>query len=564
MSGTNSSKVEHQELETDVLILGGGLAGCFAAIKAREAGARVVLFDKAAIRRSGNAGHGMDHLPAIAYPGLTIDPEELGRRAMAGMEGLVDPRISYVIAEEGIHRALDLSEYGVQVFHKENQFLFVPSRYELGQRKDVKWSMIFFGGGDMKIKLAGRVRKLGVKVVERTVASSLLTHEGRVVGATGVNIRTGEFVVCKAKSVVLSTGSVHRLYWQQEGLMANYYCPTNCGDGHAIAYRAGVRLTGMEFVQAQTHTKDYPAGPRPHGFFAVMVNDKGENIQRKWESLGNMLGAHNMAAFEEYDAGRVPYWSTDKIPAAARDMWAIGMANENPISLKFLRPRGGTQIKEPLEARTRIFGLYRSMSGPIVDEQMQTSLRGLFGGGDTINSSGLGGCTNAFVTGARAGHFAAEYAAKSDAPILDAEQIRAEKARVFAFYGRERGVKPLELEETVRRIVNDYVGIRKSGPRMERGLQVLQQVMDYFQPQLSVMNPHELMRYLELENIALMAQVLFKTSLFREETRWIPAHWRMDFPQQDDANWSKAVIIQKSDDRVAVTAESPEHWMRRD
>ena len=560
----NGSSIEHQEMETDVLVIGGGLAGCFAAIKAREAGANVVLFDKSVIKHSGNAAFGLDHFPGVAYPGLTIDPEELGRRAMIGMDGLVDPELSYIVAEEGIHRVLDLNEYGVRVFHKGNKFLFVPGRYELGQTKEVKWSMIFVPAGDMKSKLAGRVHKLGVQVVERTVGSSLLTHEGRVVGATGVNVRTGDFVICKAKAVVLCTGSVNRLYWQPEGLMANYYCPTNCGDGHAIAYRAGVRLAGMEFVQVQTHTKDYPAGPRPHGFFSVVVNEKGENIQRKWEPLNNVLAAHTMAAYEEYDAGRVPYWDTDKMMPEARDMWALGMANEHPISLKYLKAKGGTQIKEPLEARTRVFGLYRSVSGPIVDSCMQTTLRGLFGAGDTINTSGLGGSTNAFVTGARAGHFAAEYALRTDQPVIEQEQLKEEKARVYALCGRPRGIKPIQLEETVRRIVYDYVGIRKSGNRMRRGLEVLQEVTETFTPQLSITNPHELARYMELQNITLLAEALFQASLFREETRMIPAHWRIDFPEQDDEKWKKAVITQKVGDRMVLTAEHPRVWMRRD
>ncbi|HBY95904.1 MAG: FAD-binding protein [Ardenticatenaceae bacterium] len=561
MPAHNGFDGDHIEIETDVVIIGGGLAGCFAAIKARNAGADVVLFDKAAIKRSGNASYGDDHVPIIAFPGLTIDPEELAERALKGMDGLVDPQLSYILAEEGIHRALDLNEYGVPVFYEGNKFLFVPSRYELGLDKGAKWSMIFLkGGGEMKECLAHQVRLRGVKVIEHTIGNSVLTHENRVVGATGVNIRTGEFIVCKAKAVVLCTGSANRLYWSPEGLMANYYCPTNCGDGHAIAYRAGARLTGMEFIQAQTHTTDHPAGPRPHGFFTVLVNAEGENIQRKWEHLTNQLDAITMAAYDEYGAGRVPYWNTDTMSPHARDMWAYGLANEHPIGLKYTDPK---RVTKRQEARTRIFGLYRSVSGPIVDAHMHTSLRGLFGAGDTINSSRMGGNTNAFVTGARAGHFAAVYARTADKPVIDQEQVKAEKARVYAYDGRERGIKPIELEETVRRIIYHYVGIRKSEPQLRRGLEVLHDVTETFGPQVAVTNPHELMRYLELQNIIQVAEILFEASLFREESRIIPSHWRIDFPNQDDENWKLAVIAQQADDRLLLTAEHPDRWMRR-
>lgn len=550
-------------VETDVLVIGGGLAGCFAAIKARENGAKVTVFDKAAIRRSGNATHGMDHLPIIASPGLTISPEELAERAMEGMMGLTDPGLSYILAEEGIKRALDLHDYGVEVLQPDGTLLFVPGRYELGKGKEAKWSMIFLRGGDMKMKLASQVRRRGCRVIERTVGTKLLTNNGRVVGATGVNVRTGEFLICKAKAIVLCTGSAHRLYWQPEGLMANYYCPTNCGDGHALAYRAGVRLTGMEFIQVQTHTKDYPAGPRPHGFYAIMANERGENIQKKYEHVGNILAAHALAALEEEEAGRIAYWNTDEMSKEARDMWALGMANEHAIALKFTRERGMHLTKERLEARIRVFGLYRSISGPIVDEHMQTSLHGLFGGGDNINSSGMGGCTNAFVTGARAGHFAAKYAQETEEPLIRPEQVEEEKARVYACYGRENGIKPLQLEDAVRRIVHRYVGIKKSGPKLQRGLELLQDVRDAFMPQVVASTPHELLRYLELQNIMDVAEILFRTSLVREESRMFPAHWRLDFPEEDDTHWQKAIVVQKAGQGMELNAESPDQWMRR-
>jgi thioredoxin reductase len=87
----NGSSVEHQEMETDVLVIGGGLAGCFAAIKAREAGANVLLFDKSVLKRSGNTAFGLDHFPGVAYPGLTIDPSERSSAAACSVRRVTGP-----------------------------------------------------------------------------------------------------------------------------------------------------------------------------------------------------------------------------------------------------------------------------------------------------------------------------------------------------------------------------------------------------------------------------------------------------------------------------------------
>lgn len=554
----------HEVIETDVLIIGGGLAGSMAAIKARETGAEVVIFEKAAIRRSGNAGKGMDHLPIAVHPQLTTTPDELAERSLVGMEGLVNPALSHVLAGEGYDRILDLRDYGVEIGQRDGTLNFVPGALELGKKHaEAKWTMTFFRGADLKIKLAREVRKRGAKVVERTVGTRLLTDTERVIGATGINVRTGRFVVCLAKSTVLATGGAHRLYPSPEGGFTNYYCPTNCGDGHALAYQAGARLTGMEFIQTQTHTVDLPPGPRPHGFFVVLVNDSGEDLLRKLDMKGNLLRAHAKAIRAEEEQGRQAYWNTDEMPEKALEFWRLGMANENPICLKYLREEGlDFQVKRR-PAKLRVFGLLRSISGPIVSEAFRTSLEGLYSGGDMANSSAIGGATGAFVTGGRAGSSAGNYAIGIETGRLDEQQIDREKARINALFQNEGTLSPREVEEKVKALVAEHAGIEREEQKLKQGLDRLKEMEKDLIPQLAVGTPHDLLRTIELQHILTVAQIHMEASLARTETRLSPYFYRLDHPEQDDAQWKKALIIQQEDGMMKAFPANPSTWMER-
>jgi len=555
-------RIPHETIETDVLVVGGGLAGSMAAIKAREAGADVVLFEKAALRRSGNAGKGMDHLPIVAHPQLTTTPDELAGRSLIGVEGLVDPALSYLVAREGYNRVLDLQDYGLEIAQKDGTLNFVPGRLELGhEHTEAKWSMIFFRGADLKLKLAREVRRRGITVLDRTVGSGLLTDNERVIGATGVNVRDGRFVVCSAKCTVLTTGGAHRLYPSPEGGLTNYYIPTNCGDGHAMAYRAGARLTGMEFIQVQTHTVDLPPGPRPHGFFVIMVSETGEDLLKKLGMKGDLLRAHGLAARNEEKEGRLAYWNTDQMSEEAIGFWRLGMANEDPICLKFLKEEGLDFGRKRRQAKYRVYGLLRSMSGPIVNEECRTSLEGLYAAGDLVNSSTMGGATGALATGGQAGKMAGGHALQVGRGRLDEGQVRREKDRIYAPMNNEEGLPPLVVEEKVKALLAEHVGIEREEAKLKQAWDLLTEAETELMPQLSAMSPHDLLRAVEVQNIVAVAQAHVQASLARTETRYSPFFIRVDYPEQDDSRWQKAVIVQQHGGKMKVFSALPSGWM---
>jgi len=250
------------EVSGDVLILGGGLAGCHAAINAARKGAKVIVVDKGAVIRSGSGGAGIDHWhDACTNPCCKISPEEMIESGAA--QGLMGGTYSsghtaYITCKESYDALLDVEKAGVQFRDVDDEFAGAPFRDEetkimFAYDYENKHTVRVRGGANMKPALYNELKRLGVAIYDRVMATSLLTEGGkpgsRVVGATGVNVRTGEFYVFKAKATVLSTAGPSGIWifsTELVGAASEHGDPNCAGDGHAMAWQAGAELTLME------------------------------------------------------------------------------------------------------------------------------------------------------------------------------------------------------------------------------------------------------------------------------------------------------------------------------
>ena len=537
-------KIAEKVLETDVLVLGGGLAGSMAAIQATRQGARVVLMEKSAVRRSGDAGGGQDHMPNIAHPKFNdLSPEEFAANRHIGLEGLVDPALTLQLAKYAFAVVKECERLGVKLKEEDGYY-----RMQEGRIKGKKDFMLY-RGADLKIKLEAAVRGSGTTMLERTMFTSLLTHDGRVVGATGVGTRTGEFVVVKARSVILASGGVHRLYWHPHGgfpsnLFILYQDPQNCGDGTAVAYRAGAKLCNMEFVYAHTN-----AAGLPRAFTLTwypVQNSKGERIMDKHSSyIAKMPSdppyARTAAVFHE--RGELLTWDPTQMPDDKERFWDFMMSNERPYSIKMAQILGGVS-HAPREARTWFSGVPRGISGvKVTGINGETSLPGLYAVGDVMGGHIMSGATGALVWGYLAGCDAARTYAACPEPIVDRDRVHAERERVLAPLGREQGLWPLELENTVRKVVTDYVGFEKLEAKLQKCIAMLDGIEAGYMPALAAHDPHELMRALELQDILTVGRVHAQAAMLRTESRLVPWHYRMDYPEQDDEHWRRSLIL---------------------
>ena len=242
------------DFEADILVIGGGTAGSVAAIKAKEGlpGATVLLLEKANVKRSGAIALGMDGVNNAVVPGHAT-AEQYVKEITVANDGIVNQKAILAYAQQSFSMIEELESWGVKfqktatgdydvkkVHHKGSYVLPMPEGY------------------DIKKLLARAIRRAGVRTENRIMATRVLIDEGRAVGAVGFNVRTGEFVVIRAKAVILCCGAAGRLGLPASGyLMGTYENPSNATDGYSMAYHAGAELTNIECFQINPLLKDY-------------------------------------------------------------------------------------------------------------------------------------------------------------------------------------------------------------------------------------------------------------------------------------------------------------------
>ena len=257
-------------VEVDVLVIGGGLAGSCAGIAAARRGVKVAVVDKAPIKRSGCAGAGMDHWNScISSPGSPVTPEEY--MELPSTKKDLGHR-SYIAAKGSWEALMELEKLGLPIRDEDDDFAGDGSRdEETGYLKGFDYSQLvnikLRGGHYIKPVLYDGLKMAGALLYERVMVTCLLTEGGkqggRVVGATGFNLETGEFYVFSAKSVVITTGFICSVWIYSTELTGHSYRwdPNEVGEGFAMAWNAGAQVTGMEKA-GSTHGSHPFAWPR--------------------------------------------------------------------------------------------------------------------------------------------------------------------------------------------------------------------------------------------------------------------------------------------------------------
>ncbi len=537
-------------VQTDVLVIGGGIAGCFAAIQASKMGKSVALLDKATLRRGGSVGPGMDHVSLGIHP-QAINYEDAIQYALKSRKELFDPNVMLTIEVHGYERVKDLESFGVPI-REDDGSLFVwriPERH---------FCLVSYRGVDTKVKLGEAVEKTAAKIFERTMGVELLKQGARVVGAVGLNTRTGKLTAFLAKATILCTGETTRQYIAPDGPFNTYFSPTNTGDSEAMAYRAGAKMVNMEFLYL-----DYVTLRAGGGIVGCKPYDKlGKLVNRNGDVILNTMEESVMRSFlmhKEIIEGRSPlYWDLRDLPEDVIQMYEREMANEYPITRQWFQQRNLDLRKDLIPMKLDPCCV---VGGPLVDETFKTSVPGLYAAGATnAFVRAIGGSS---VSGHIAGEEAAAYASSAERPEIPTESLADLEKRISAPLGREDGIDPKELELAVRNIVTNYVGYFKNEDVMTYGLGKLIELRDQYADQMAARNPHELMRCCEVKSIIDFAEMHIQASLYRKETRFRKlgnfVHYRADYPETDPA-WEKWVVVQKgeNDGMVVGTSEIPE------
>jgi len=544
------TRLERKTLEADVLVIGGGLAGCFAAIRASEMGASVIVAEKADTRRSGCASTGVDHcwtyVPEIHGPDFSV--EDLVKDHTEYAEGFVDQEIATYIASHSFERLLDLERYGIPIRNDEGELSLIKKVHSVP-------TFLHFAGRDLKPKLTRQARRAGAKIVNRVMVTDLLTKGGRVVGALGLGTRTGEVTIFRAKAVVLSTGNIYRLYQAKSGVPFNIaFPPHETGDGHGMALRAGAELLNMEFTPFQTGPRNFQRCGRGTFVPGKTVDAKGRPIDEDAALSSEEVAADGTrktmdrsVEFEHtYDRvlreGRGPIY-IDSRGLSEKELAVIRWAlpNEGNTSLmNYMDERGIDIRKDRLE-----FEVYEPKGGSgkagiAINHRCETSLPGLYAAGDVIGGVTRAVAPGAFTLGWQAGERAAAFAGGQDAEALDTTgedlvQKRHDLWEQILSRSGPRTATWQQAQAAMQSTMTYYASRWRSDTMLEAGLDRLRTLRDDATAELAATNPHELYRTVEILSLMDSAEMIMVSARARTESRFGPEHTRADFPDTDES-----------------------------
>jgi len=537
-------------LEADILIIGGGSAGCMAAIRAKELrpDAKVVIFEKGQIQRSGSLCCGMDGLNIVAVPGKD-SPELYVEDSTIYAEGIEDYGPSYRMAERSYELMLKLERWGMH-FPKDKDGEY--TRLKVHHRGKF---LVAMDAPQLKTMLADKVLKAGVTVVNRTSATGLLTKDGRVVGATGLNLRTGEFVVCKAKAVILTTGGCARFGLPNSGyLFGTYDFPGNTGDGYALAYQAGAQLTGLECTVVYPLIKDLEA---PLMYIILPRGGVAVNVEGK--PLGEGQVPHKLL-MKEYQEGRGPVFvkmthlSEDKI----REIESILFTTERPVQKRFFEQRGIDFRKDLIELWPTEYYLCggHGHTGLVINEKAESSLPGLYAAGDVANVPRQH-LTGAFVFGEVSAEGAIDSLDKTPQPSIDESQVKEIEANTYLPLQGQGKVDLSTFEYKLRRLINDYAVPPKNSYKLSQAVEWMDKLESAWKTEVKVSDSHELGHWNEVGHILSCARLSAQASLERKESRWGLWHYRSDYPERNDAEFLKHLVVQKGEDGSTKITSKP-------
>ena len=536
-----------RHIVTDILVIGGGTAGPLAAIKAktRNPALKVLLLDKANVKRAGAIAEGMDSVNNAVIPGHAT-PEQYVKEITIANDGIVNQASIHAYAVRSHDMIRELDSWGVKFEKDETGDYAVKKVHHMGA-----YVLPMPEGYAVKKVIYKQIRKQGVDVTNRLIATRLLlAKDGSVAGAMTLDSRSGEFVVIRAKAVVLCTGAAGRLGLPASGyLFGTYENPTNAGDGYSMAYHAGAELSGLECFQINPLIKDYngPACAYVTGpFGGFTVNAKGERFIKSDYWSGQMM----LEFWRELEGGNGPVFL--KLDHLAEETVTrienILHITERPTRGRFHEGRHTDYRSDLVEMHISEIGLCggHSASGVWVDENARTTVPRLYAAGDLCNVA-HNYMLGAMVFGAIAGADAAELYGEGPLPEIDEAQIEVERQRVYAPLRRQEGLEAEQVEYKLRRMVNDYLQPPKVTRKMEIGLDRFAEIRADLE-HIKAGNPHELMRAMEVFAILDCAELAAHASLYRTESRWGLYHYRPDHAERDDANWFCFVEVRKGAD----------------
>ena len=520
-----------QAMTCDVLVIGGGIAACFAAVKAQEAGASVIMVDKGYVGRSGQSPYADSFL--IFHPEWGHDLEASMATITRHSEYLNDQYWTRKCLLDSWDRYQDLLDWGCTFKKNPDGSLAVRQEGKLPAAVQFDKSAGAYG----KI-LRKKVLSVGVKIVDQVMIVDFLKENGRIVGAIGLPNDNCNLITFISKATISCIGAC--------GYKPTGYPPLmqlTC-DGEAMAYRAGAEILGKEFVDAHYSKEGMPdpvaqrtAGdpppvtvPRP----GAAEGDGGPKLRR------NGLGVVISDRPDSVSGYMFTYLQSE---------FAVH-AGQGPIYSRGVKSFGGAALGMSLRKADGLFP---------ADRECRSNLPGLFAAGDALGnmqngaaySTGGGSIEGGAVTGTIAGQAAAKEAQGMELPQVSQVELQRARRYVLEPLERKSGFGPRWTIELLRNYMMPYfIYFIKKADRLQATLTLITFLEEHISPMLYAADAHELRLAHEAKNMILSAEMRLRSGLFRTESRG--NHYREDFPNRDDENWFCWTKIKNADGEMVL------------
>lgn len=530
-----------EKISTDVLIIGGGTAGCYAALTISEnSDKKVLICEKAHIKRSGCLAAGVNALNAYIVEGRK--PQDYVDYAKKDADGIVREDLLLTMSEK-LNEVTDrLEKLGLVILKDEN------GKYVTRGNRNLK-----INGENIKPILADAVEKAkNVTVLNRVNIFDYSVKDNKINGAFGFGIESGIFYTIESKAVIIATGGAAGLYKPNNPGFSRHkmwYPPFNTGAGYAMGIRAGAEMTTFEMRFIALRCKDTiaPTGTLAQGVGAKQINSLGEVYETKY---GLTTSERVYGTVNENQEGRGPcYLRTEGITAEQDESLLKAYLNMAPSqTIKWIESgRNPSRQNVEIEGTEPYIVGGHTASGYWVDTDRATTIEGLFAGGDVA-----GGCPQKYVTGALA---EGEIAGLSAVKYIDSKESFEKISDEDTNYHLRETEKYLtdrhslytteQLEEAMQTVMDSYAGGIKTNYRFnEKQLDIADckiRQLETLTDDLYAEDFQELMYICELKERLTVCKSVIAHLRARKETRWHSFAENLDYPEKDDRNFNKYV-----------------------
>lgn len=550
--------MKNRIIDTDVLIIGGGTAGCFAGITlGKKKDLDVLIVEKANIVRSGCLAAGVNAINAYITKGRV--PQDYVDYCKKDADGIVREDLLLSMSERLNHVTKVMEDLGLVILKDEN------GDYVARGNRNIK-----INGENIKPILADAVKKQdNVAVINHLNITDFIVENNEIKGAYGFDVNNAEFYEINAKAVLVATGGAAGLYRPNNPGFSRHkmwYPPFNTGAGYAMGINAGAEMTTFEMRFIALRCKDTiaPTGTIAQGVPAKQLNSNGEVYENKY---GLTTSQRLYGTVTENREGRGPcYLGTKGISREQEEDLYKAYLNMAPSqTLKWLEAAGG-----PSEENVEIEGTEpyivggHTASGYWVDNNRETTIHGLYAAGDVA-----GGCPQKYVTGALAeGEITAQAIAERltgsgkgfvvrEASDEELSQEALEKKHEYeSFLNNKQGLVDIEqTEEAMQKIMDQYAGgISTDYQYNEARLELADEKIKFLEQSidnLAAQDADDLLRIYEIRERLTVCRSVIAHLKARKETRWHSFAENMDYPAKSD-DWLKYVNSRKENGEIKI------------